>query len=59
MGDWVFDGDCEGMVTREQIFPAILIVLSAAASGMYAAGGDWRKCVYWIAAAVLQAAVTF
>lgn len=30
----------------------------AAAGAAYAAQGDWRRAVYWIAASVLQAAVT-
>ena len=35
-----------------------MIVLAAAASVAYAAQGDWRRAVYWIAASVLQVAVT-
>lgn len=44
---------------REYIFPTILIAIDMAAAAVYAAGGDKRKVIYWIAAAVLNAAVTF
>jgi hypothetical protein len=36
-------------MTRAQVFPAALIVLD----------GDGRRVVYWLAAAILTAAVTF
>jgi len=42
-----------------QIFPLILIALDIGAAVVYCIHGDWRKTVYWIAAAVLSAAVTF
>ena len=42
-----------------KFFPCCLIVLSLAASIACACGGDWRRAIYWIAAAVLNAAVTF
>ena len=45
------------MVTK--IFPITLIVLDVAAGAVYACHGDWRKVIYWIAAAVLTTAVTF
>lgn len=41
------------------IFPTALIVLDVAAAGVYAIDGDWRRCVYWFAAATLTACVTF
>ena len=42
------------------IFPIILIVLDVGAAVVYAAAdGDWRRFIYWIAAAVLTATVTF
>ena len=43
----------------QKLFPAILIVLSVAAAVVYACYGDWRRLTYWLAAAVLQTAVTF
>ena len=42
-----------------QIFPLILITLDLCASAGYAFSGDWRRVVYWLAAAVLTATVTF
>ncbi len=41
------------------IFPSILIVLDIAAAAVYAYDGDWRRMIYWLAAAVLTAAITF
>ena len=40
------------------IFPATLIVLDLAASFVYAFYWDWRRAVYWLAAAVLTLTVT-
>lgn len=45
------------MMTR--VFPVVLIVLGYAASAVYAARGDVRRCIYWFAAATLTATVTF
>ena len=42
-----------------KIFPTILIALDLGAAVVYGISGDWRKVVYWTAAAVLNAAVTF
>ena len=42
-----------------KIFPTILIALDIGAAVVYGIAGDWRKVVYWIAAAVLNVAVTF
>lgn len=44
-----------------KFFPAILIVLDVLAAGAYACHGvdEWRKVVYWIAAAALTYVVTF
>ena len=44
---------------KEHLFPIILIALDVGAGAIYAFNGDWKKTVYWIAAAVLNAAVTF
>lgn len=43
----------------EHLFPAVMILLDAGAAVVYAAHRDARMTVYWIAAAVLNAAVTF
>ena len=41
------------------IFPVILILLDIGAGIVYAASGDWKKLIYWLAAAVLNITVTF
>ena len=42
-----------------KVFPSVLIALDVAASLVYAAHGDWRRLIYWLAAATLTATVTF
>ena len=42
-----------------QIFPTILIVLDIAAAIVYACHGDWRRVIYWLAAAVITGSVTY
>jgi len=44
---------------NERIFPTILIVLDVAAAVVYACHYDWRKTLYWAAAAVLTFVVTY
>ena len=46
-------------MTRAQLFPAALIVLNIGAAAMYGLDGDWRRAVYWTAAAVLTVVVTW
>lgn len=41
------------------IFPILLIVLDLGAAVVYGVQGNLRLVIYWIAAAVLNAAVTF
>lgn len=41
------------------IFPTVLIVLDVAAACGYLSTGDWRRVVYWLAAAVLTVTVTY
>ena len=43
----------------ELIFPTLLIVMDVAAALMYVPAHDWRKVIYWLAAAVLTACVTY
>lgn len=43
----------------EYIFPTALIVLNIGAAILYAVNRDYQKMTYWIAAAVLNACVTF
>ena len=40
-------------------FPVALIALDVGAAAVYAWQREWRMAIYWIAAAVLNAAVTF
>jgi hypothetical protein len=42
----------------ENIFPSLLILLDLGASGVYAYNFDWRRAIYWLAAATLTAMVT-
>ena len=43
----------------QYIFPVLLMLLDIGAAVMYGIQGDVRKVIYWVAAAVLNAAVTF
>jgi len=43
---------------NEKIFPTVLIALDFLAGVVYATHGDVRRCVYWIAAAVLTITVS-
>lgn len=47
------------LMTKEQIFPTVLIVLDVCAALVYVPSCDWRKVIYWGAAAVLTCAVTY
>ena len=46
-------------MTKEKILPLTLIVIQLMSAILYTITGDGRKVVYWIAAAVLNIAVTF
>ncbi len=41
------------------LFPVVLILLDLGAAIAYAFSGDYKKTIYWIAAAVLNVTVTF
>ncbi len=43
----------------EKLFPTLLIILDICAAVGYIPVGDWRKVVYWLAAAVLTTCVTY
>ena len=47
------------MIKKEYIFPIVLIVLQVGAGIVCGAGRDYKMLVYWLAAAVLNIAVTF
>lgn len=42
-----------------KVFPTILILLDLGASLSYLIAGDIRRAIYWFAAAVLTATVTY
>jgi hypothetical protein len=42
-----------------KFFPTLLIILDLGAAGTYLWYTDWRRAIYWLAAAVLTATVTF
>jgi Cdc6-like AAA superfamily ATPase len=42
-----------------KFFPTVLIILDLAAAGVYLSHGDVRRLIYWSAAAVLTATVTY
>lgn len=44
---------------REQILPTVLIVIDILAAVGYIPTGEWRKILYWGAAAVLTYSVTW
>jgi len=46
-------------MTRAHVFPALLIALDVGAAVVYGLEGDWRRTIYWTAAAVLTVVVTF
>lgn len=41
------------------IFPIIMIVLDVGAAAVNFCNREWRMTIYWLAAAVLNAVVTF
>lgn len=43
----------------QSLFPVLMIVLSALAACSYCVCGDYARCVYWLAAAVLTSSITF
>jgi len=44
---------------REQILPTAMIVLAVGAALFHVPTGDWRKALYWLAAATLNFVVTY
>jgi len=43
----------------EKLLPTILMIIDIFASIPYGLNGDWRKCIYWLAAATLTFCVTY
>ena len=52
---------CEALLNLffTRAFPTALIILDVLASLVYLYFGDYRRAIYWFAAAVLTASVTF
>ena len=46
-------------IEMHKLFPTLLIVLDVCAAAGYVPTGDWRKVVYWLAAAVLTTVITW
>jgi len=50
----------KAILTDPRFFPTILIFLDVCAAARYGLEpGEWRRAVYWAAAAVLTASVTW
>jgi hypothetical protein len=47
------------MPSDPRFMPCVMIICSILAALMYASAGDFRRSVYWLAAAVLNITVTF
>jgi len=43
----------------EKLFPTLLIILDICAALAYVSTDDWRRVVYWLAAATLTFCVTY
>jgi len=43
----------------EKFFPTCLIVLDVCAALAYVPAADWRRVVYWLAAATLTTVITW
>ena len=43
----------------EKMLPTVLMAIDVAAGIIYACNGDFKRCVYWLAAATLTATVTY
>lgn len=43
----------------QKLFPALLTMRDVCAAAAYMPSGDWRKVVYWLAAATLTAVITW
>ena len=47
------------MIKKCQYLPTVLIIIDVLAALGYISAGEWRKIVYWLAAATLTCVVTF
>ena len=44
---------------NEKVFPTVLMIIDVLAAFVYFTKFDWRKTMYWLAAAVLTFVVTY
>jgi len=42
-----------------KVFPTLLIILNVCAAAGYLPTGDWRRVIYWLAAATLTTVITW
>jgi hypothetical protein len=47
------------VIPKQNIFPTLLVVLDVCAALMYVPSHDWRRVIYWLAAATLTTVVTW
>ena len=47
------------MSTAVYIFPCLMMVFNLGAAVFYGFAGNWKMSVYWLAAMVINATVTF
>ena len=47
------------MMSKEKILPTLLMIIDIFAAVGYIPTGDWRKVIYWLAAATLTGVVTW
>lgn len=47
------------MISRAQYLPTAIMILGLGAAIVYTYTGDWRRALYWYAAAALTFSVTF
>lgn len=46
-------------MAREKILPTVLAIIDVLAAAAYLPTGNWRRVVYWLAAATLTYVVTW
>jgi len=49
----------KNIMPREKILPTVLIIIDVCAAIGYIPAGEWRRIVYWLAAALLTYTVTW
>jgi hypothetical protein len=52
-------GERKIMIKSFQVLPLTLAIIDIGAALGYVPTGDWRKIIYWLAAATLTIVVTF